>query len=265
MRAFLDHYYPVGKTADLVPTADFDSRASKYVGEYYSARNNFSGFEKILALFTPISIKVDENKNVIFSLAGETRQYVEVEPGLLVSREHPDEMAVMKEENGQITIHPSAPMAFIKKPWYASMSLHLLIFIGGALLFLAALLRWLVSFFTGLLKREPRPFLSRLARLTGGLFALVYLVFLLAFLAVLLDMNPAYGVPNLFFEAPPGFAVFMGLPFLLGVLAVLMAPFAMIAWIKRFWTFGARFSYTFLTLFAFAIVWSMMYWNLLQL
>jgi CubicO group peptidase (beta-lactamase class C family) len=264
-RAFADHYFPVEKAADSVPAADFASRASKYAGEYYSARNNFTGFEKIFRLFTPISITVDEDKNVILSQMGEATQYVEVEPGLLVSREHPDEMAVMKEENGQITIHPSAPFVVIKTPWYGSMSLHLLILLGGALLFLITLLRWLFSFFAGLFKREPRPPLSRLARLTGGLFALLYLVFLLVFMAVLMNIDPAYGVPNIIFETPAGIDTFMKLPILLGVLAILMAPFAIIAWIKRFWTFGARFSYTFLTLLAFAIVWSMMYWNLLIL
>jgi hypothetical protein len=144
------------------------------------------------------------------------------------------------------------------------MSLHLLILVGGALLFLITLVRWLFSFFAGLFKREPRPLLARLARLTGGLFALMYLVFLIAFMAVMLDADPAYaGMPNLFFESPPGFESFMRLPILLGILAILMVPFALIAWIKRFWSFGARFSYTFLTLLAFAIVWSMTYWNLL--
>jgi len=262
-RAFADRYFPVEKAADPVPAADFDSRAAKYAGEYHMSRSNFTGFEKILMMLNPISVTVDEDKNVVISAVGQAAQYVEVEPGLLVNREHPDEMAVMKEENGQVAIYPSAPFVFIKTPWYASMSLHLPILLGGALLFLITLVRWLVSFFAGLLKREPRPAASRLARLTGGLFALGYLVFLVVLLATMLDLNPAYGVPNLFFETPAGFETFMSLTVLLGLLAVLMVPFALIAWIKRYWTFGARFSYTFLTLLAFAIVWSLTYWNLL--
>ncbi len=261
--AFAERYFPVEKAADPVPAADFDSRASKYAGQYHMSRSNFTGFEKILMLLNPVSVTVDKNKNVVVSAAGQATQYVEVEPGLLVNREHPDEMAVMKEENGQVAIYPSGPFVFIKTPWYGSMSLHLLVLLGGALLFLITLLRWLVSFFSGLLKREPRPLLSRLARLTGGLFALVFLTFLVVFLAVLLNMDPAYGVPDLFFETPAGFGTFMLLPIALAVLAVLMVPFALLAWIKRFWMFGARFSYTFLTLLACAIVWSLTYWNLL--
>jgi len=262
-RAFGDRYFPIEKAADPVPTADFDSRAAKYMGAYHMSRSNFSGFEKIIMLLTPISVTVDENKNVILSVAGEVSQYVEVGPGLLVNREHPDDRIVMKEENGQITLHPASPFVFIKTPPSGSMSLHLLILVGGALLFLITLVRWLVSFFAGLFKREPRPLLARLARLTGGLFALIYLVFLIALMASLMDADPAYGMPNLFFETPPGFEIVMRLPILLGVLAVLMVPFALVTWGKRFWSFGARFSYTFLTLLAFAIVWSMTYWNLL--
>jgi CubicO group peptidase (beta-lactamase class C family) len=262
-RLFGDRYFPVEKAADPSPTADFDSRALKYAGEYHLSRSNFTGFEKILMMLNPISVTVDEDKHVVMSVAGQATQYVEVEPGLLVNREHPDDMVVMKEQDGQVALHTTSPWVLIKSPWYASMSLHLLIFLGGALLFLITLFRWLVSFFAGLLRREPRPLLSRLARLTGGLFALGFLIFLAVFLAVMLDMNPAYGVPNLFFETPAGFETFMRLTLLLGVLAILMAVFAVIAWIKRFWTFGARFSYTFLTLLAFAIVWSLSYWNLL--
>lgn len=262
-RALSDHYFPIEQPAELVPSPDFDSRIARYTGEYHMARNNFSGFEKIFALFMPISVTVDENNTVILSIAGEATQYVEVEPGLLVSRAHPDNRIVLKEENGQIALHPAAPFVLIKTPWHGSMSLHLLILVGGALLLGITLFRWLVSFFAGLLKREPRPFLSRLGRITGGLFAFTYLLFLLVMMAVLMDVNPAYGVPNLIFETPPGVETFMKVPILLGLLALLMVPFALIAWIKRYWTFAARFSYTFLTLLAFAIVWSMWYWNLL--
>jgi hypothetical protein len=55
----------------------------------------------------------------------------------------------------------------------------------------------------------------------------------------------------------------MGLPILIGILGILMLPFAVLAWIKRFWTFGARLSYTLLTLMAFAVIWSLTYWNFL--
>jgi CubicO group peptidase (beta-lactamase class C family) len=263
VRAFVDRYFPMEKAPDPILAADFDSRASKYAGEYHSSRNNFTGFEKLFNLTTPVSVTVDENKNVILSVVGQVSQFVEVEPGLLVNREHPDYRIVMKEENGRVTLYPSGPFVLIKTPWYGSLNLHLLILGGGALLFLIAVVRWLVSFISGMIKREPRPRLSRFARLIAAGFALAYLTLVIAFLALMSDINPAYGVPDFYFATAAEYKTLLALPVLIGIFGFLMLPFAVIAWINRFWTLSARLSYTFLTLSAFAILWSLTYWNLL--
>ncbi|MEW5828310.1 MAG: serine hydrolase [Chloroflexota bacterium] len=262
-RAFADRYFPVEKAADPVPPADFDSRALTYAGEYYMSRSNFTGFEKFLALTSPISVRVDENKHVIVTMAGESVQFVETEPGLLSNLEHPESQLVLKEENGGVTLSPAMPFVFIKARWYESANLHLLILIGGALIFLVTLFRWMTAFFSSLLKREKRPFLSRLARLSGGLFGLAYLAFVALMIAAVADINPAYGVPNLFFEIPSWFGVLAVLPILAGIFGGLMLPFAVIAWAKRFWTTGARISYSLLTLWAFTLLWALHYWNFL--
>ena len=261
--AFADRYFPVEKAADPIPPADFDSRASLYSGEYYVSRSNFTGFEKFLALTSPVSVSVDQNKHVIISVAGKASQFVEIEPGLLANLENPDSMLVMKEENGRVTLSPAMPFVFIKARWYESANMYLIIFLGGALLYIAALFSWIKSFFSGLFKREPRPSLSRLARLSGGLFGLAYLAFVVLLMAVIVDVNPAYGVPNLFFETPSWFGGIMALPILAGIFGALMLPFTVVAWAKRFWTVGARVSYTLLTLSAFALLWALHYWNFL--
>ena len=261
--AFADRYFPVEKAADPIPPSDFDSRASLYAGEYYMSRSNFTGFEKFLSLTSPISVSVNENKHVVVSMAGEAVQFVEIEPGLLANLENPDSMLVMKEENGQVTLSPSMPFVFIKARWYESAYLYLLIFFGGAILFISTLIRWIKSFFSGLIKREPRPFLSRLARLTGGLFGLAYLAFVVLLMAVIVDVNPAYGVPNLFFETPSWFGTVVVMPILAGIFGALMLPFTVIAWAKRFWTVGARISYTLLTISAFVLLWALYSMNFL--
>jgi CubicO group peptidase (beta-lactamase class C family) len=261
--AFADRYFPVEKKVAPIPPEDFDTRAPLYTGEYYMARSNFTGFEKFLSLTSPISVSVDEDKHVIVTMAGETDQFVEIEPGLLANLEDPDSKLVLKEENGRVTLSPSMPFVFIKARWYESAYLFLLIFLGGAFLFISALFNWTKSFFVGLFKREPRPFLSRLARLVGGLFGLAYLAFVILLLAAALDVNPAYGVPNLFFETPAWFGTLTVLPPLAAVFGILMLPFALIAWIKRFWTFGARFSYTVLTLSALVLLWALYSMNFL--
>jgi len=290
-QAFLDRYYPPDAQPALTPTADFASRAEKYAGEYYSSRNNFTTFEKIAILVNPgssASVSVDEQNNVVI---GKSSQYVEVEPGLLINREHPadvsgDDRLVMKEENGQVYLYTRGASVYIKTPWYGSMGLHLLIFVGNALLFLGVLIGWTISFFSGLIRRGPRPLsispirnrltgfisamradlpglLPRLARMTSGLFGLVFLTFMVGFAAVLLDENPAYGVPNFIFESPPFPDILMKLPVVLGVLGIAMLVLTLVAWWKRYWTLGGRLFYTFLTIAASALLWALIYWNFL--
>ncbi len=260
--AFADRYFPAKETAALIPAADFDSRAMLYAGEYYMSRSNFTGFEKFLALTSPVSVSVDENKHVIVTMAGESVQFVETEPGLLVSLENPDNQLVLKEGD-RVTLSPAMPFVFIKARWYESANLHLVILVGGAIIFLVTLSRWVTAFFTGLFKREKRPFLSRLARLSGGLFGLAYLAFVVLMVAAVADINPAYGVPNLFFEIPSWFGTLAVFPILAGIFGALMLPFAVIAWAKRYWTAGARISYTLLTALAFTLLWALHYWNFL--
>lgn len=262
-RAFIDRYYPVEKAADPLPSADFEARAATYAGQYTMSRSNFSGFEKFLALFSPVNVSVDEQKHVIVSMAGEATQFVEVEPGLLVSLEHPDNRLVLKETDGQVSLAPAMPFVFLKTPWYAAMPLQLFILVGGALLFPFTLLTWLKDFFSGLFKREQRPPLARLARLAGGLFGLAYLAFFTIMFALLLDVDPAYGVPNLFFETPAWLDNLMYLLMVAALAGLAMLPLAALAWRKRFWNFSARLSYTLLTLFAAAILWALTYWNFL--
>ena len=169
----------------------------------------------------------------------------------------------MKEENGQVTLYPSGPFALIKTPWYGSLNLHFLILGGGALLFLITMVGWLVSFISDMINHEPRPLLSLFARLIGAGFALAYLTFFIAFLVLMSDINPAYGVPDIYFATGAEFKTLLALPLLIGIFGLSMLPVAVIAWINRWWTLSARLSYTFLTLVAFAILWSLTYWNLL--
>jgi len=42
-----------------------------------------------------------------------------------------------------------------------------------------------------------------------------------------------------------------------------MVPFAVLAWVKRYWTVGARLSYSLLTIWGLAVIWSLHFWNLL--
>ncbi|MBI5934828.1 MAG: beta-lactamase family protein [Chloroflexi bacterium] len=258
-RAFVERYFPAEPAVKPIPAADSEARIAAYTGEYYLSRGNFSGFYKAFGLLAPTSVSVDENQRVLAMGA----QFVETEPGLLVKVDQPDFKLVMKEENGRVMISSSSPAAWIKARWYERVSLHRFILIGGLILFLVAMFNWIKAFFAGLFKREPRPFLSRLARLAGGLFGLSYLVFLVMLVTLISEVDPAFGIPSMNFGRPSWFGMMMTLPVAMAIFGLLMTPFSVLAWAKRYWTVGARLSYTLLTIWGLAVIWSLYFWNLL--
>jgi hypothetical protein len=258
-QVFVEHYFPTKPLDEPVPAADFEARIATYTGEYYISRNNFSGFHKAFQLLSPISVSVDENQRV---LAGGA-QLVETEPGLLVEVGHPDVKLVMKEENGRMIISTPWPQAYIKARWYEKVSLHRFILIGGMLLFLAAMFNWIKTFFVGMFKRESRPLLPHLARLAGGLFGLSYLVFVFMLVMLISKVDPAFGVPSMTFGMPSWFGTMMAVPIITAIFGLVMATFAVFAWTKRYWTVGARISYTILSVWGLAVIWSLHFWNLL--
>ena len=258
-QVFVEHYFPTEPPTEPVPAADFEARSALYPGEYYNSRNNFSGFFKALRLLSPTSVSVDENQHVIATGV----QFVETEPGLLVKVDQPDFKLVMKEENGRITLSPPWPDAWIKARWYEKVSLHRFILLGGLLLFLVALFNWIKAFFVGMLKHQPRPLLPSLARLTGGLFGLAYLVFVVMLILLISKVDPAFGIPSMNFGMPSWFETMMAVPVVMAFFGLVMVPFAILAWVKRYWTVGARLSYSILSVWGIALIWSFRFWNLL--
>ena len=262
--AFAYHYFPVHQTVIPTPPSDFATRIPLYTGSYYHARSNFSGREKFLSLLAPVAVQVSENNHVLITMEGETGQYVEVEPGLLRSVDDPDREMVLKEgEDGRITLSPSIPFVFIKARWYEDPNLHLLVLLGGAAIFLFTMLSWFRAFVAGLVRKEKQPLLARLARLTASLFGLLYWLFLLIWVVVLSDVNPAFGIPNLFFGTPDWLQPAAALPVLAGVLGVAMVGWTAVAWRKRLWSLGSRLFYSFLTFWGLALLWSLHTWNFL--
>jgi hypothetical protein len=255
----MDRYYPVEETAALAPTADFADRAPLYSGSYYSARSNFSTFEKILRMTGPISAQVDDDNTVVMSIQGQVARFVEVEPGFLVDIEDHDNKLVMKEIDGQVYIYPSVPFGFIKADGADSLALHGLILLGGALLFLGIIIRWLLSIIS---RRRTSTGLMRIARVIAALFGIAFLVMMFTIISQFMSINPAYGVPDLFFGVSDSLEQVMTIaPLLILVLAVGMVIFTILLWVRSRGVYPIF--YTFLTLVALAIVWSLSYWNLL--
>ncbi|MGE5774891.1 MAG: serine hydrolase domain-containing protein [Chloroflexota bacterium] len=269
IESFLDRYYTAGNTKVPAPSADFKERIAPYLGEYLSARSNFTTFEKVFALFDPIRMDLTEDGYLVLSMYGEEHQYIEIEPGLLQDRVQPaKQMTYGVNEAGQryfaLTYHP---FDFIQLPWYANPNLHLELLLAVLILFGIALLRWSYGFLKSLRLREPQPVLSRLAHWNAGLFGLLFISLVICFLVMLLDFVPVLDTPRFLFidGAAPLLGFVTSLPRLLFLTGLAMPVFMFMSWVKKFWSLSGRIFYTLLTLGALAGVWMLAYWNFLKI
>jgi CubicO group peptidase (beta-lactamase class C family) len=293
---YMDHYYPVAPHPVPPPPAEFASRVKPYLGTYYSARGNFTTFEKLMGGMPPINLSLDGKGNLILSSGGGSIQLVEVEPGLLRDPNDANTQLVLHtDEAGQAYILLSDPWAYIKVPWYGTTDFRDTLVEIALLLSLASLTIWSSSWgragLARLLKRgkgkkdgkdgapeqpnsqnsqhpEPRqqqqhPILPRLARWAGGLFGPVLMVLFVGLDFLLKSKDSIFGYPLVLLDKPFTFYILMALPYILAALGLLMLVFTVLAWTRRYWTWGGRLHYTLLTLSALSVLWGMGYWNLL--
>lgn len=265
LEVFMDHYYPVEPSPRPQPSADAVQRAQPFVGEYHTSRRNFSTLEKLLALMQPLRVGVNDEGYLLVTAQGETSQLVEAAPGIYESRlaEEEETLIFHADEDGEVKMLPPGPMVFTKAPWYATTTFTGLLVGGGLLLYVGTLVGWPLAFFVARRRDQKRPRLAIAARWTAALFGLLTLFFLAGFVGMMSDVDPAYGVPRLFFGLPPAMDGLLRLPPVLGALTAGMLVFTALAWWKGYWRLGGRVHYTLLTLTALALLWTTAYWNLL--
>lgn len=264
LRAFMNRYYPADEPAAVTPPAGFRERIAPYLGQYTLARSNFTTFEKLITGLSPIVATLNDEGYLVVSIMGDTQQFVEVEPGLLQGRyDQAQKLVYRMGESGRHLLLPSAPFAFIKTPWYGTLSLHGLLLVFSLGLLLAALVGWPVAALANRRERSQSPLWARLARWAAVLFALLALAFLFWLVTVFSDVLPAYGVPAIYYGAPAGMNAWMSVPLFLLPLGVLLLVFTVLAWIKGWWQMGGRVFYTLVALGGLAFVFILAYWNFL--
>jgi hypothetical protein len=268
LEAFMDRYYPAGELEPVEPPADFATRADAYSGEYHLARANFTTAEKILMLFQPVQVAVGPEGRLAITMQGETDQYVEMEPGLLRQVRGEDRVIFLLDDKGRVTRAFPAdipPFTMFKAPWYATLGFTGALLIGGLILLLLTLLGWVVAYFTSRgHKKEALPSgYPRLARWVMALFVLVSLILFVGLFGIVGDIDPAYGVPDVFFGEAAGLSALTSMTYVMAGLAAGALVMTVLAWLKRTWGWFGRIHYSVLTLLALAWVWMLAYWNVL--
>ena len=268
LEAFLDRYYPAPPPERVTPPEDFASRVDAYTGQYHPARRNFTSAEKILLLFQPVTISEGPEGNLAVNVFGTPEQYVEVEPGLLREVGGEDRVVVNFDVQGRVArVVPASviPYTLFKAPWYATMTFTLVLLVVGLVLYLFTLVGWAVAFFVRRAHaRDARPpFLARAARWGAAAFVLMSLGLFISFMAIMGNVNPAYGVPDVFFGEAEGLGFVTALTYVVAALGAGMVGMTVLAWVRRYWGWFGRVWYTVLTLVAGGWVWMLAYWNLL--
>jgi CubicO group peptidase (beta-lactamase class C family) len=268
LKAFADRYFPAPEPQPVEPPADFRSRVDAYTGEYYLARANYTSAEKLVTLFQVIRVAVGPEGHLVIDALGETDQYVEVEPGLVRQTRGEDRVIFILDEDGQVTRALPAdipPFTLFKAPWYATLTFSSVLLIGGLVLFLLTLVGWGVAYFvTRARDREALPSPpARLARWVAAGFVVLSVVFLVGLFTIMGNVNPTYGVPDVFFGEAPGLSALTALTVVLVALAAAMVVMTVLAWVRGFWSWFGRGWYTLVTLMALSWVWLLAYWNIL--
>jgi CubicO group peptidase (beta-lactamase class C family) len=266
--AFIDYRYPAPESPTPHPEAGFAERIAPYLGEYTSARGNFTSFEKINSVFAPLSVGLDGDDNLVVR----SHRFAEVGPGLLQDVSDPDNRLVYRTDpdgrlvlTGAMGIYES--FADFRTPWYGTGKLHLLVIVSGMLLFLAALIGWPIKYVIerrqGPVVSQPTALPARLARWLVVLFGLLLLLVPLGMATIFANILPGYGVPSIWFETPVSLTILLSISYVLGGLALAIMVFAVVAWVKRYWSLGSRIFYSLLALTALLMTWSLVYWDLL--
>jgi len=266
--AFIDFRYPTPQPPIPHSEAGFAERVAPYLGEYTRARGNFTSFEKINGVFAPVSVDLDGEDNLVIG----SRRVAEVEPGLLQDVSDPDNRLVYRTDpegrlilTGALGVYET--FAHIRTPWYGTGKLHLLVIVSSILLFLGALIVWPIKYVLGRRRKpvasEPIPFPARLARWSVVLFGILLLLIPLGIAAIFVNILPGFGVPSIWFETPATLNILLSLSYVLGGLALAMLAFAVLVWVRRYWSMGGRIFYSLLAISALLMTWSLVYWDLL--
>jgi len=276
LRSFMDRYFPTAMPATVTPTAETRERLAPYTGEYHLARAEFSGMGKVLRPLMAAQVSASPEGHLLLSFEGVTQPYVEVEPGLYRHQQHEELLVFHTDAAGTTWLALDGGPAFdifnattaFRAPWYETAGVILLLLLATLLLFVSSIIGWSI----GVWRRRTRaatPWLAQVARGFAIAFGVLFCAYLVAFVAMLGDVEPAYGAPRVLFGPTPLLTVVQRLAWVLTASMLSMVICAIMAWIGAFndrrpyWPLRGRLHYTSLAALACAVIVCLWYWNLL--
>ncbi len=271
IKAVMNRFYPAPIQEDLLPPPDSYERTLALTGEYHPNRANFTTVEKLLKLMSATPVRVSEDGYLLVNLLGDTQQFVETEPGVYLNRfggrgDLINKLVFVPNHKGEIMMCAEGPtLTMTRVPWHGSSALAGLLIGGSLLLFFSAAVGWIYASVGRLYRREsgraPKGALA--ARLTVVLCGLFLFILFAGIIGIVSDIDPAFNVPRAFFAGDEAFKSLLFIPYLIALSTAAIVVFAIVAWLKKYWTVGARIHYTLIALSCFGMIWIMLYYNFL--
>jgi CubicO group peptidase (beta-lactamase class C family) len=263
IKAFLNHYYPAAKLADIKPPTDFKKHVRRLIGSYGVTRVVSTTYEKLMALIMVAKVEATEDSTLLITMPMGlgSKQLVEVEP--LVYREVGGQDIFVFRENskGRIThaFFSQIPiLAGVKLAWYETPGFHYSLLAICMILFLSTL-GWPASALSKLLCRRRReiPGAPWLVRVIAGGMSVLYIIFFIGMFSAVSDpLEFVFGVPS-------PLKILLILPILSALLTIGALFFVYVGWKNKYWTVCGRVHYTLVVLASLFFLCFLAYWNLL--
>ena len=264
--SFFDRYFPNQRrsVAPPLPVQSSDV-AADLAGWYWFNRLDRRSHQKVDSLVGGY-VHVSANADSTFSIDG--KDYVEIEP--LVFRDSDDRgrVAFRTDGAGQVDYLFFEGNAYEKVPWFNSLPFHLGMLAAVIVIFLSACAAWPGEFLIRRWRRSEPPPQPRLARIAWFWACASCAVNLLAIFVIVLTMSRvAYPSVAVEFQAglPRTLTVVIAVATLFAALSLAVPVFAVMAWIKGYWSVSARVYFSSLAMACLAYVWFASFWNLIDL
>jgi CubicO group peptidase (beta-lactamase class C family) len=279
IEAFIDRFFPSTQAEPSSPPPGTEERVASFTGEYQLARAHFNNMGKVFRLLDAVQVSETPEGDLALTVMGRPEVFQEVEPGvfrqqgrenLLVFQDDAEGTTWLSLESGSPFDSFIATSAF-RVPWYTTLSFTALLILSSLVIFLVSIAGWGIG---RLLRRRRGSHTAdhdRKLRWAAAAFGALFLLYLVFFVAIMGDIDPAYGMPRVIFREPPLIIALILLPWLMGAAAITLTGFILWSWLRpgeggrRGIGLLRRFHFTLLAAAALGIMWVLWYWNLLAL
>lgn len=261
---FMDHYYNNDENPPS-PSEGLDENLSKYEGTYMPLRHEYTTIGKLVGLMQSITVKQSAPHRIKVSLgfpAQLTANYVQVGEDRFSSEDIPSliygDMVFRTDSKGNVNYQfqeNNPASSYLKLPWYAEPGIIIIILLGSLMTFLLILITTPISIWLRHRRKYKVEKMEGCSSVTSRLVSISSLIFIIGFIFIFSNQEIVFGLPK-------WSVVIFILPYIIGLLALCMAAFAIMSWKKRYWSLTGRIYYTVITLISLSFVWWMYYWNL---